>query len=468
MWTQTISIYGKNVGTKSNQILICKILDNDYFRIDYSENDTLILINNENISVDCNEFIVELSKEFKNDTICINDRFIHNQALIDDNEIEEDIFEFYRNGEKIAKLIYKYKKAEVLYELDSDGCPWNCYQVYFKKAKAKFYDNKKTVDETKFFSLFSKEDLKVFDEIFSKLKAADNEVTSLWYYIDNDDMNKQMMKDYENKLLSLSGKIVNEVNKKYKKKNKYNKILYNTNGEKTKELSIEDRHKILGLVYKCIDAASIYDNECDDWDDYDEYEPSEYVAFDNFYKKFEPLYSKMLEEDLDFKSCRELLKVMISYAKTNSYRVIESVLSEKQYFLDNFFKILKNDKTISKFLKGTNDNDTIKKLKRIEDCHTFFKPTFVGTISRKDLSNVNVELISFCGNSDGTPTSYDDVYACIDKKDINVAKKYIKKSLPEVEYKGPKNQNISLYTIDYQENEDFYDEICSEDNPLYD
>ena len=35
-------------------------------------------------------------------------------------------------------------------------------------------------------------------------------------------------------------------------------------------------------------------------------------------------------------------------------------------------------------------------------------------------------------------------------------------------YMGPKDQNISLYTIDYHENEDFYDEIYSEDNPLYD
>ena len=59
---------------------------------------------------------MKLSKEFENDTICINDRFIHNQGQIDDNEIKEDDFDFYRNGEKIARLNYKYKKAEVLYE----------------------------------------------------------------------------------------------------------------------------------------------------------------------------------------------------------------------------------------------------------------------------------------------------------------------------------------------------------------
>lgn len=116
MWTQTISIYGKNVGTKSNQKLLITILNNDFFRIDYYENDKIILTNNENTSIDCNEFIVKLSKEFENDTICINDRFIHNQGQIDDNEIKEDDFDFYRNGEKIARLNYKYKKAEVLYE----------------------------------------------------------------------------------------------------------------------------------------------------------------------------------------------------------------------------------------------------------------------------------------------------------------------------------------------------------------
>lgn len=468
MWTQTISIYGKNVGTKSNQKLLITILNNDYFRLDYYENDKIILINNENTSIDCNEFIVKLSKEFENDTICINDRFIHNQSQIDDNEIKEDNFDFYRNGEKIARLNYKYKKAEVLYELDSDSCPWNWYQVYFKKPKAKFYDNKKSIDEKKFFSLFSNEDLKTFDEIFSKLKAADNEVTSLWYYIDNDEMNIQMMKAYENKLLSLSGKLVNEVNKKYKKKNKYDEILYNSNGETTKELSIKDRHKILGLICQCIDAVSLYENEYDDWDDYDKYDTSEYVEFDTFFRKFTPIYSKMIEEDLDFKSCKELLKVMISYAKNNSYRVIELVLLEKQYVLNNFFEILKNDKSISKFLKGTNDNDTMKKLKRIEACHRFFKPTFVGTVSRKDLQNINYELISFCGNPDGTPTPYDDVYVCIDKKDVDAIKNFINKSLKEFEYMGPKDQNISIYTIDYQENEDFYDEIYSEDNPLYD
>lgn len=468
MWTQTISIYGKNVGTKSNQKLLITILNNDYFKLDYYENDKIILINNENTSIDCNEFIVKLSKEFENDTICINDRFIHNQSQIDDNEIKEDNFDFYRNGEKIARLNYKYKKAEVLYELDSDGCPWNWYQVYFKKPKAKFYDNKKSIDEKKFFSLFSNEDLKTFDEIFSKLKAADNEVTSLWYYIDNDEMNIQMMKAYENKLLSLSGKLVNEVNKKYKKKNKYDEILYNSNGETTKELSIKDRHKILGLICQCIDAVSLYENEYDDWDDYDKYDTSEYVEFDTFFRKFNPIYSKMIEEDLDFKSCKELLKVMISYAKNNSYRVIELVLLEKQYVLNNFFEILKNDTSINKFFKGTNDNDTMKKLKRIEACHRFFKPTFVGTISRKDLQNINYELISFCGNPDGTPTPYDDVYVCIDKKDVDAIKGFINKSLKEFEYMGPKDQNISLYTIDYQENEDFYDEIYSEDNPLYD
>ncbi len=30
MWTQTISIYGKNVGTKSNQKLLITILNNDF------------------------------------------------------------------------------------------------------------------------------------------------------------------------------------------------------------------------------------------------------------------------------------------------------------------------------------------------------------------------------------------------------------------------------------------------------
>ena len=45
MWTQTISIYGKNVGTKSNQKLLITILNNDFFRIDYYENDKIILTN---------------------------------------------------------------------------------------------------------------------------------------------------------------------------------------------------------------------------------------------------------------------------------------------------------------------------------------------------------------------------------------------------------------------------------------
>ena len=88
--------------------------------------------------------------------------------------------------------------------------------------------------------------------------------------------------------------------------------------------------------------------------------------------------------------------------------------------------------------------------------------------SKSQKQNINYELISFCGNPDGTPTPYDDVYVCIDKKDVDAIKNFINKSLKEVEYMGPKDQNISLYTIDYQENEDFYDEIYSEDNPLYD
>ena len=92
-------------------------------------------------------------------------------------------------------------------------------------------------------------------------------------------------------------------------------------------------------------------------------------------------------------------------------------------------------------------------LRNVEKYYSYYKPHFVGSIDRKDLKNLDVEYIAFSANEDGKESGFDDVYVCIKNTDRSAVKKYINKSVAEVEYMGSKDKYISIYTMEYKKSE---------------
>ncbi|MBR3288878.1 MAG: hypothetical protein IKI71_03860 [Lachnospiraceae bacterium] len=465
MWVQSVYICCKGIGKKEKYKELLKGFEPNYFTPVYASGNALVLENYENIRIDYDCAIKEFSKNHPNDMLCVNDRYTHFEDKVHNSKINQDRFEYYKAGKKIAHSIYKYKKAGkndfVSVPLDDGG--YDYMELYYKKPNAKFYVDDKLVDEKKFLSVFSSGERKIFDEVLGVLNSKSYELGTLNTYLNVDKTCQEEIKSLENKILKTSGDIVSELNKASKSKTKDKvPVVYDTDGKTAKIISKELRknifeslEEVFGDFYPNGDLDDIYyDNYYDMVDADVDVSPEEVDECKLFMRCLLHFFFKMVEVNLDFKHYKEMIEALISYTKSHGKNdlILEHLEMVKDGMKELPKEIIKEYK-LDKIVKKISFDKLIKMLRNVEKYYSYYKPHFVGSIDRKDLKNLDVEYIAFSANEDGKESGFDDVYVCIKNSDRSAVKKYIKKSVAEVEYMGSKDKYISIYTMEYKKSE---------------
>ena len=466
MWAQTVYICCKGIGSKEKYKELLAGFEPEYsgyFNVFYANGNTLVLTNYENTRIEYDNVVKEFTKNNPKDMLCINDRYMHLSDSKNNSGINQDTFDYYKDGKKIAYSIYKYKELgeENMLELPLDDGDYEYMAAYYKKPIAKFYVDNKPVDEGKFLSIFNSSERKMFDEVLGLLNSKSHEISTLNFYVPIDKENKKQLEVIENKLLKTSGDIVSELNKISSKKNKGKApVLYNTDGKVAKKISKDERHNILeslelvfGELYP--DAELEEDDYYEMMDDFEEDISDEEIEECKLFKRYLlQFFFDMVEVNLDFKHYSDLINVLISYYKSNSKNVLilDHLEMVKWELKESPKDIIKNH-NLGNIVKKFPFNKLIKMLRNVEKSYSYYKPHFVASIDKKHLKDLDTELIAFSANGDTNDSPFDDVYVCVKNTDVSKVKKYAVKSVGEVEYKGSNDKYISIYTMEYKKSE---------------